>query len=106
VPACPFRELGLRLNRGFQRQRSLLLTRIAATFNVSLCTRMKSWSAFVELESAIRVAGFICGVPEAIWFLFNSGEGIFLYDWWPLLRRGHLYEKLSRMRVEVRKRGE
>jgi len=29
---------------------------------------------------------------------------ICLYDWWPLRRRGKLYEKLSRMKVEVRKR--
>ena len=31
---------------------------------------------------------------------------IYLYDWWPLRRRGLVYEKLSRMRVEVRKRQE
>jgi hypothetical protein len=29
---------------------------------------------------------------------------IYLYDWWPLRRRGRLYEKLSRMKVEVRKK--
>jgi hypothetical protein len=29
---------------------------------------------------------------------------IYLYDWWPLRRRGKLYEKLSRMKVEVRKK--
>ncbi len=29
---------------------------------------------------------------------------IFLYEWWPLRRMGHLFEKLSRMHVEVRKR--
>ena len=29
---------------------------------------------------------------------------IYLYDWWPLRRRGRLYKKLSRMRVEVRKK--
>ena len=29
---------------------------------------------------------------------------IYLYVWWPLRRRGRVYEKLSRMRVEVRKR--
>jgi len=29
---------------------------------------------------------------------------IYLYDWWPLSRRGKLFEKLSRIRVEVRKR--
>ncbi len=27
---------------------------------------------------------------------------IFLYDWWPLRRVGHIYEKLSRVPVEVR----
>jgi hypothetical protein len=29
---------------------------------------------------------------------------IFLYEWWPLRRRGRIYEKMSRMKVEVRKR--
>jgi len=29
---------------------------------------------------------------------------IYLYDWWPLRRRGKLYVKLSQMKVEVRKR--
>ena len=29
---------------------------------------------------------------------------IYLYDWWPLRRRGRLYKKLSRMKVEVRKK--
>ena len=29
---------------------------------------------------------------------------IYLYDWWPLRRRGKLYEKLNRMKVEVRKK--
>jgi hypothetical protein len=29
---------------------------------------------------------------------------IHLYDWWPLRQRGTIYEKLSRMKVEVRKR--
>jgi len=29
---------------------------------------------------------------------------IFLYDWWPLRRRGRIYEKMSQMKVEVRKR--
>lgn len=30
---------------------------------------------------------------------------IYLYDWWPVRRRGRLYQKLSRMHVEVRKKG-
>ena len=29
---------------------------------------------------------------------------IYLYDWWPLRRRGRLYLKLSRIHVEVRKK--
>lgn len=29
---------------------------------------------------------------------------IYLYEWWPLRRRGQILEKLSRMAVEVRKR--
>ena len=29
---------------------------------------------------------------------------IYLYDWWPLRRHGKLYVKLSRMKVEVRKK--
>jgi len=29
---------------------------------------------------------------------------IYLYDWWPLRRRARLFEKLSRIQVEVRKR--
>jgi hypothetical protein len=30
---------------------------------------------------------------------------IFLYEWWPLRRRWRVYEKMSNMKVEVRKRG-
>ena len=29
---------------------------------------------------------------------------IYLYDWWPVRRRGKLYRKLARMRVDVRKK--
>ena len=29
---------------------------------------------------------------------------IYLYDWWPLRRRGRIYKKLSRMKVEVLKK--
>jgi hypothetical protein len=29
---------------------------------------------------------------------------IYLYDWWPVRRRGQLYRKLARMRVDVRQK--
>lgn len=45
------------------------------------------------------------GLIIAGWVAMWRPMEIFLYEWWPLLRRGRLYEKLSRMRVEVRERG-
>ena len=45
------------------------------------------------------------GLIIAGWVAMWRPMEIFLYEWWPLLRKGRLYEKLSRMRVDVRKRG-
>jgi hypothetical protein len=44
------------------------------------------------------------GLIIAGWVAMWRPMEIFLYEWWPLLRRGRLYEKLSQMRVVVRKR--
>jgi hypothetical protein len=44
------------------------------------------------------------GLIIAGWVAMWRPMEIFLYEWWPLRRKGHLYEKLSRMHVEVRKR--
>jgi hypothetical protein len=49
----------------------------------------------IVLREGLIIAGWV-----AMWRPME----IFLYEWWPLLRKGHLYEKLSRMHVEVRKR--
>ena len=46
-------------------------------------------------RESLTIAGWV-----AMW----RPIGIFLYDWWPVLRKGRLYEKMSRMRVEVRRR--
>jgi hypothetical protein len=48
----------------------------------------------IERES-LTIAGWV-----AMWRPMQ----IYLYDWWPVRRRGKLYRKLSRMRVEVRKK--
>jgi hypothetical protein len=45
------------------------------------------------------------GLTIAGWVAMWKPLEIYLYDWWPLRRRGQLFEKLSRMPVEVRKRG-
>jgi hypothetical protein len=49
----------------------------------------------IVLREGLIIAGWV-----AMWRPME----IFLYEWWPLLRTGRLYEKLGRMRVEVRKR--
>ena len=44
------------------------------------------------------------GLTIAGWVAMWRPMQIYLYDWWPLRQRGKLYEKLSRMKVEVRKK--
>jgi hypothetical protein len=46
------------------------------------------------MRASLTIAGWV-----AMWRPMQ----IFLYDWWPLLRVGHTYEKLSRMPVELRR---
>jgi hypothetical protein len=43
------------------------------------------------------------GVTIAGWVAMWRPMEIYLYDWWPLVRRGRIFEKLSRMPVDVRK---
>lgn len=51
------------------------------------------WSFFKE---GLTIAGWV-----AMWRPLE----IYLYEWWPLRRRGQLLDKLSQMVVEVRRRG-
>jgi hypothetical protein len=46
-----------------------------------------------------RVAAF--GLEIAGWVAMWRPFEIFLYDWWPILRRRRLYARLARMRVAV-----
>jgi hypothetical protein len=47
------------------------------------------------LTQSLTIAGWV-----AMWRPME----IYLYDWWPLRRRGKIFDKLSRMPIEVRKR--
>jgi hypothetical protein len=47
------------------------------------------------LKEGLTIAGWV-----AMWRPLE----IYLYEWWPLRRRGKIFEKLSQMSVEVRKR--
>ncbi|HZR05547.1 MAG TPA: hypothetical protein VFA61_06940 [Candidatus Udaeobacter sp.] len=57
--------------------------------------RREEGTLAIVLREGLIIAGWV-----AMWRPME----IFLYEWWPLLRKGRLYEKLSRMRLEVRKR--
>lgn len=61
-----------------------------------LLRRQEPRSLFMVARQGLIIAGWV-----AMWRPME----IFLYEWWPLLRKGRLYQKLSRMHVELRKRG-
>lgn len=69
----------------------------ACLLTSELLLRQKPGSLSIIARESLTIAGWV-----AMWRPLR----IFLYDWWPVRRLGHLYEKLSRMRVEVRKRSE
>jgi hypothetical protein len=51
---------------------------------------MSAWAAIVR--ESLTIAGWV-----AMWRPMQ----IYLYDWWPLLRRSRIYAKLSHMPVEL-----
>jgi hypothetical protein len=57
---------------------------------VLLSGKAGTWAG--TLRESLLIAGWV-----AMWRPMQ----IFLYDWWPLRRRGRVYEKLSHMPVEV-----
>jgi hypothetical protein len=65
-----------------------------ASSKVLLAYAAGTW-ADVARES-VTIAGWV-----AMWRPMQ----LYLYDWWPVRRRGRIYEKLSRMPVEVVQKG-
>jgi hypothetical protein len=59
-----------------------------------LLIHQKAGSGWNVLREGLTIAGWV-----AMWRPMQ----IYLYDWWPLRRRGQIFEKLSRMHIEVRK---
>ena len=59
-----------------------------------LMLRQKPGTLLSLLRESLTIAGWV-----AMWRPMQ----IFLYDWWPLRRIGHIYEKLSRVPVELRR---
>jgi hypothetical protein len=69
---------------------------LVACMLTSQLLRRQAGTLPIVLREGLIIAGWV-----AMWRPME----IFLYEWWPLLRKGRLYQKLSRMRVEVRRRG-
>ena len=63
---------------------------------------------FIELVVSKNLSTFPSffkeGLTIAGWVAMWRPLEIYLYEWWPLRRRGQILDKLSRMAVEVRKR--
>jgi hypothetical protein len=59
-----------------------------------LLLRQKPGTLLSLLRASLTIGGWV-----AMWRPME----IFLYDWWPLLHVGHIYEKLSRVPVELRR---
>jgi hypothetical protein len=68
----------------------------ACLLTSELLRRQEPRSLSIIAREGLIIAGWV-----AMWRPME----IFLYEWWPLRRRGRLYQKLSRMHVELRKRG-
>ena len=88
-------ELRYLLNQG---RTSLIigLAFLVACMLTSQLLRRQAGTLPIVLREGLIIAGWV-----AMWRPME----IFLYEWWPLLRKRRLYQKLSRIRVEVRKRG-
>jgi hypothetical protein len=86
-----------KLNRLFHDGRISLVIGVAF---VAVAITVGDW-----LSTALRNAhyaqiiadSFVIGAWVALWHPTN----IFLYDWWPLRRQALLYDRLSRMDVEI-----
>jgi hypothetical protein len=61
-----------------------------------LLLRRNGGTLLIVFRESLTIAGWV-----AMWRPMQ----IFLYEWWPLRRMGRLFEKLSRMHVEVRSQG-
>jgi hypothetical protein len=59
-----------------------------------LLPRQYAGTLSIVLRESLVIAGWV-----AMWRPMQ----IFLYEWWPLRRMGRLFQKLSRMHVELRK---
>jgi len=88
----------LELRQLFKQGRLSLLIGVCFLFScLSLSNLIHSREGGGPLEDIVRESLTIAG-----WVAMWRPMEVYLYDWWPLKRRGGLLGRLSRMRVEVR----
>ena len=87
------------LRRLLKRGRTSLLIGLAFLSACLLISNMfvRQWPGTLSLlaRESLTIGGWV-----AMWRPME----IFLYEWWPIRRMGRLYQKMSRMHVEVKKR--
>ena len=66
---------------------------------LAVCTILSRLVASLGEQPFYRIAAF--GLEIAGWVAMWRPFEIFLYDWWPILRRRRQYERLARMPVRV-----
>ena len=69
-----------------------LLFLVACLFASEALARVSSGTLLSVLRESLTIGGWV-----AMWRPME----IYLYDWWPLQRRGKVFEKLGRMPIEV-----
>ena len=70
---------------------------LAACLIASQALRWQTSGTILSVaQESLTIAGWV-----AMWRPME----IFLYEWWPLRRRWRVFEKMSHMKVEMRKRG-
>ena len=87
------------LRRLLKRGRTSLFIGLAFLSACLLTSQMlvRQWPGTISIlvRESLTIGGWV-----AMWRPME----IFLYEWWPIRRMGRLYQKMSRMHVEVKKR--
>ncbi len=87
----------MELRRLFRRGRVSLVIGVAFLGAAILAGEFLAGFASKERYATIIQETFVIGGWVALWRPME----IFLYDWWPLLSKARLFDRLARMRVDV-----
>lgn len=94
-----------RLNR-LEFKRLMKQGRLSLVVGLSFLSVCLVAAEFLAGRSSTSLAGFLKeGLTIVGWVAMWRPLEIYLYEWWPIRRRGQVLDKLSRMPVTVRHRG-